>query len=384
MSTIVINAVSAKSGGSATYIYNLLESLARFRPQMQFLVWLPPGADLANGTGNVCLKYTDVGRASLLRRFIWDQFTLRRILKTERASLLLSTADFGMLFPPCPQILMVRNGLFFSDYYNFQVLPQKPWRFRLQFRLRRRLIAWSVHFSDLVVTSTAAFLADVRRWIAIPDKKSALNPFGVPLQRFAAPAAEEKNGARSFRFLYVSEYSDYKNLTALLLATKLLCERGHSDFVVYSTADPLQYPHEIYKSREQDLELLADPAVAACVRLGAVAYAEIVSLYQGSDVFIFPSLVESFGHPLVEAMASGLPVVASDTPLHREVCGEAALYFDQLDVGDLAGKMSLLWTDPELRAELGRIGRERALRHFDWDEHVRRQLHWMQLLVANR
>src|SRR5579884_1799488 len=86
-------------------------------------------------------------------------------------------------------------------------------------------------------------------------------------------------------------------------------------------------------------------------------------------LFVHPSLCESFGFPLVEAMAHGLPVVAADLPVHREMCGAAALYYRATDPAGLAEAVHRLAGDAAARAELGRAGRERA-RDFSWEKHV--------------
>src|SRR5262249_10925390 len=124
---------------------------------------------------------------------------------------------------------------------------------------------------------------------------------------------------------------------------------------------------------ELDKALACDRQVAPCVRfVGSVPYDRIQVLYRQSDLFIFPSLAESFGHPLVEAMASGLPIIASDIPVHREICDEAAVYFSALDPQDLADKILTLRGNAELRERLGGVGRARAEARFSWGSHVQR------------
>ena len=107
-------------------------------------------------------------------------------------------------------------------------------------------------------------------------------------------------------------------------------------------------------------------------------------MYAQSDLFIFPSLTESFAYPLVEAMASELPVIAADIPICREICGEAAVYFNPLNADDLAQKIRNMRDDPKRRQELAALGRKRAIEHFDWKEHVKRLLELIEMTAKER
>lgn len=395
MLKVLINAVSAKSGGAATYIRNLARELASGnQTKKRYILAVPPSlAEAMGGLGeNIALLPTGVGYESSWKRFLWDQFALRAAITNQRAGLLLSSSDFGMWLPPCKQILMIRNPLFFSPLYVERILPRKTWRFKLEFSLRRWLIALSAGSSDVIVTASQSMLNDVRRLIPIPDGKAVVNYFGVPLEKFngedggAGKRTGEEAGRSQeglLRMLYVSEYSDFKNLTTLLKAVLMLKEQVARSFYLTTTADPSQFPDVEIVSREEDQVLASQPRVASSVTFtGSIPYQEIQKLYQQSDLFVFPSLAESFGHPLVEAMASGLPILASDIPICREICGEAALYFNPLDPTDLAEKILLLKASPDLRRRLGEIGRKRAETHFDWKDHVRRLVEMIEQVAA--
>ena len=381
---ILINAVSAKSGGAAIYIRNMAYELTKVEGEYQYIFYVPPVQAKAMKTlgDRVTVVATDVGYESSWRRFLWDQIVLRRTIGKEKVDILLSSSDFGMLFPRCRQILIVRNSLFFSQRYLENVLPYKTWRFKLEILFRRRLVSLSATSSDVVITASQTMLDDVRQFISIPDHKAEVNYFGVPLETFEGKRRNTgKLGSgiagtsqeEPLRMLYVSEYSDYKNLTTLLKAVLLLREQGVDDFCLTTTADPGQFPDVEIVTREIDKALASNPRIASHVKfIGSIPYEKIQTQYQESDLFVFPSLAESFGHPLAEAMASGLAVIASDIPVHREICAEAAEYFSPLDPKDLAEKIVKLRNNPELRRQLGRTGRKRTETHFDWKDHVRR------------
>jgi len=94
--------------------------------------------------------------------------------------------------------------------------------------------------------------------------------------------------------------------------------------------------------------------------------AEIRDLYARARAFVFPSLIEGFGIPPVEALHAGIPTVCSDIPVLREVCGDAAIYADPLDPADFAGKVRGLLASPRSEAR-ARAGRTRASRYSSED-----------------
>jgi alpha-1,3-rhamnosyl/mannosyltransferase len=98
------------------------------------------------------------------------------------------------------------------------------------------------------------------------------------------------------------------------------------------------------------------PTDCSVLRLGHVAEADLPALYRGASVFCFPSLVEGFGIPPVEALASGCPVLAADIPTMREVLGDAALWADPLSIEELRDGLQRLLEDTELVGDLRERG----------------------------
>ena len=106
---------------------------------------------------------------------------------------------------------------------------------------------------------------------------------------------------------------------------------------------------------------------------GRIARSDLPCLFVAADLFVYPSLYEGFGLPVLEAMACGAPVVTSNVSSLPEIAGEAALLVDPLDVGDLAQAMRQALADPELRRHLRAKGLEQA-RRFTWEATTRATL----------
>ncbi|HEV8384986.1 MAG TPA: glycosyltransferase family 1 protein [Candidatus Acidoferrales bacterium] len=377
---ILINAVSAKLGGAATYARNLARSLAdQGAPEDDFLFIVPEertaeipskGAQLhVVGSGpRVRVLGSGAAGGSYAARMLWEQLTLRALVKDERPDVLFSSANFAMLACPCPQVLLVRIPIYFSQEYFEHVLALKPRKFRAEIALRRWLVARSVGAADCVMTPTAAMRDDLARFVRLDAGRAVVNPYGVPHDRVVEPEWREPSAKP--RILWVSHYADHKNLATLLRAAEIL--RADTEFELVLTLDAALHNGQHTPVPDTERELLA--RLEGVVRLAGVrSYDETWALYHKADIFVFPSLCESFGHPLVEAMASRLPIVASDIPVHREICGDAAEYFPVMDASALAEKLRELLGDAAERERLACQGATRV-KKFVWEDHVARLL----------
>ena len=103
--------------------------------------------------------------------------------------------------------------------------------------------------------------------------------------------------------------------------------------------------------------------------LGAVPYEQILGYYRGAVAMVFPSLLETFGIPLLEAMLAGAPIVASDIPTFREIAGDAALYFPAGDPTALARAVARVGDDPEATRKRALAGSALAP-EFSWKNSV--------------
>jgi glycosyltransferase involved in cell wall biosynthesis len=116
------------------------------------------------------------------------------------------------------------------------------------------------------------------------------------------------------------------------------------------------------------------------VELGTVPYRSLHHLYRACHIYVTPAYAESFAHPLIEAMSSGLPVVASDLAVHREICEDAGIYFPRFSPDELAERILQIEESPELAEKLTRNGLRRS-RDFSWSEHVERLVALAEELV---
>jgi glycosyltransferase involved in cell wall biosynthesis len=170
----------------------------------------------------------------------------------------------------------------------------------------------------------------------------------------------------------VLSISRHKNIETLLGAfSKLVVQiagNGATEGLELIVAGP-SVEHSVYRSL---VSLVHGLGIDGRVHfLGRVAHDQLAALYRGAALFVLPSRLETFGLPLVEAMACGAPVVTSDLPICREICEDAALYFAAEDLNDLASHMQTTLEDSDLAQRMIERGLRRAA-DFSWNEAARK------------
>jgi glycosyltransferase involved in cell wall biosynthesis len=231
----------------------------------------------------------------------------------------------------------------------------------------RVLVPSAARRSDRVIADSLSTREDLIGLLGIAPERIDVVPLGLgAVQREAAlPQAETRErfelGERRV-VLSLSAKRPHKNLAALIGAlARIPVERR-----------PLLVLPGYPTAYEDELRARAESAgVAADVRFPAwVSDAELEGLWALADVFVFPSLYEGFGLPVLEAMARGVPVACSNASSLPEVAGDAALLFDPVDEGAIASAVERLMSDRELAETLRARGRERV-REFTWERSAR-------------
>ncbi|NOZ23699.1 MAG: glycosyltransferase [Planctomycetes bacterium] len=380
---IVINAVSAKMGGAATYLRHLARALKNLPGDDEYILIVPGEArtECAQLVGGRALVLGSCrANRSALHHFVWEQVYLRLLLVIHRVDLLINTSAFGLIWPPCPQTIILRNPIAFSRRYPIHLKRTGDGRRVLDVFLRREMMRISGHCSAKVFVPTDSMGERVLRWLPQLRSKIVTNHYGVE-----APPAKKAPPFRVKDFdacvpsdavvlLYVSHYARHKNFDTLVSAIPLIQHRLNRPVRVVVTArigEGVRWCGWDTSVTAQKMRVLG--VEDAVIQLGTIPHPDLPALYRWCDLFVFPSYLESFGQPLAEAMASGLPVVASDEPVCRELCGDAARYFDTFDPQSLASAVADALGNSALAKSMCRKGMERAAQ-FSWGRHFQELL----------
>jgi glycosyltransferase involved in cell wall biosynthesis len=387
MMHLFINSLAASAGGGLTYIRNLIPHLTA-TPNLRVTVALGPGLR-EEFRGFDTVAFVELQAPAALR-FWYEQSVLPALIRRCRADVLLSTGNFALRNSPVPQILLSRNSLYTSAEYYRDLLSRHEYRTWLETRLRTVLAKRSIHWADATVAPSEAFAAELRRWTGVHIEAIHHGFDSAGFTRDPSPLAVEveqklRAAESSLKLLFVSHYNYYRNFETLLRALPLLRDRlmdRSVKLLLTCKLAPGQNPGAYHP--EAAAKLVRELGVAdMVVELGAIPYRQLHQLYRRADIYVTPAYTETFAHPLVEAMASGLPVVASDLAVHREICGEAAIYFRAFSAPELCERVAQLAGSPETLRRMSALGRERSLQ-FSWKTHGEKILQLARTLVGNR
>jgi glycosyltransferase involved in cell wall biosynthesis len=389
MIRLFINGLAASAGGGLTYLRNVIPQLAS-RDGVQATI-------LLNATfrrefeenGNI--SFVEIpGSDGSLRRLIREQAAIPALILRSGAQVVVSAGNFALWNSPVPQILLSRNSLYTSADFTRDLRARGDYAIWMDTLAKARLARQSIRRADVTVAPSAAFARELTEWtgrevLAIHHgfDRTTFNGNGSSLSAGVQNKLEE--GRDALRLLFVSHYNYYRNFETLFRAMPLLSGRLNRKGVrLYLTCrlstagNPGSYRTEAASALLNDLR-----GDCEIVELGAVPYSALHRLYRACDIYITPAYAESFAHPLVEAMSSGLPVVASDLAVHREICGNAALYFSRFSPTELTESVIRISESPELARTLAENGLRRS-RDFSWEKHVVQLLAVAENLIRAR
>lgn len=351
---VLVDATNLKpgQGGIRTYTIGLIQALAAQRELS--LVVATSAADVAE-LGPMELVGLSPRTQEVLARALWRERNLASLARAQEVDVVLTPVpELPVRRLPVPSVIVVHDvgPLVAPEFYS---LPKK-----LRYQA---FLPWTCRLASAVVCVSDATLAGLLKSTATDPGRCEV--IGEGPQLLEAPGEVPTPAPHTPYLLYVGSLDARKNVDTLVDAFAVADSPLPAELLVVG-------PIEARTSRafaERVARLGLDGRVH---HLGFVAPERLTELYRGASALVLPSLYEGFGLPVLEAMKTGTPVIASDIPSIREVAADAALYVSRpLDAEAWHAAMVRLCGDAELRAELSHYGAVAAAR-FSWDDVGRR------------
>jgi len=386
MIRLFINGLAASAGGGLTYLRNVIPHLAR-RADTETTVLLNPAIRREFGELPHIFFVESRERTGAFRRFVREQTTLPKLIRRSGAQVLISAGNFALWNSPVPQILLSRNSLYTSGDFLSDLRSRGDYAIWADTVVKGWLARRSIRCADITIAPSEAFAQELSQW---SGRKVLSVHHGFDLDAFtsdAAPLPSEaqtqlEQGKDALRLLFVSHYNYYRNFETLFRAMPILSSRLKGKQVKLFLTCRLNSGDNPGTYRAESAALLANDLRGDIVELGTIPYRSLHHLYRACHIYVTPAYAESFAHPLIESMSSGLPVVASDLPVHREICGDAGIYFPRFSPDALAERVLQIQESPELAEKLSGNGLRRT-RDFSWSKHVERLVVLAQELVRS-
>jgi len=350
----------AAPGGIGTYIRNLAPALGRVDPTLELKPFHarfgPDARPSERWMRDLWVQELDGSIRSLYPR--WALFGRPALPASLRATDVLHATNHAAI-PPAgagQRLVVTIHDLAFE---RFPELFPRGWRVLYRLGLRA-----AVRRADAIITPSRNTAEDVLSRTEIEPSKLHVTPLAAALPTAGLEVEAVLRRLRLPRdyVLFVGTLEPRKNLVRLVRAYRRVAATGVPHALVL--AGPMGWHHEAL------MREIALSGPGEVVLTGPLPGEDLDALYRGTAAFVYPSLYEGFGLPVLEAMARGAPTVASSTSSLPEVYGDAALGVDPRSIAEIAAAMERLVTDAELAGRLGSLGRARAER-FTWDETAR-------------
>jgi glycosyltransferase involved in cell wall biosynthesis len=376
--TIGLNALFLEPdrvGGTETYVRQLVPELARAAPDDQFILYLAreAAATAWQIPANVRIGYAPVSSVSRVQRLGWELTGLPLQARRDRVTLLHSLGTTSPLTSAMPRVVTVHDLI----YEHFpEAFPG------IRTPVLRRLIPRMLRRAQRVISDSEATRRDVVGLYGVDAELADVVHLGpgrppVTLDDEQARALRSAVGAQAPYLLSVATSQPHKNLRRLIEAfARVTQQRPGMRLVLVGGAGQAQ---------AQLAEVASTAGVSEAISFtGWVDDRTLDAVYAGAELFVYPSLCEGFGLPLLEAMERGVPVLSSRDTSLPEVGGEAVEYVDATSVDELADAIGRLLADPARRAELVALGHTQFGR-FGWPRAARETLaSYERVLAASR
>ncbi|PIU07474.1 MAG: hypothetical protein COZ85_01785 [Candidatus Moranbacteria bacterium CG_4_8_14_3_um_filter_34_16] len=315
-------------------------------------------------------------RDDLLRRIIWEKFMLPKMVKKDKCDIFLSLY----------QSATILDGKIFHTMLVHDIIPKIFPVYLNNFRkiIYQKLVEKSIKSADKIVVISKRTEKDLIQFLNINPAKITVNYIGAS-EIYFKPISKEKNRQILEKYFLSSGYifagggyEKRKNIEKLLYAYRFLLDKNKKirfsaeipPLVIYGKLLP-----EIFPLATDAEKIIKELNLTQEVKLiGKIPEEDLPALYVSAKMFVYPSLYEGFGLPVLEAMILGVPVIVSKKSSLPEVGGDSVIYCDPDDTQDIAMVMKNCLRNKDLRQEMSRRSAKRA-KMFSMEKFCQKMLH---------
>jgi glycosyltransferase involved in cell wall biosynthesis len=358
---IIIHALGANMGGAIRHLNNFIPALMESNNGNQYILILRDDVHFEYKNNSLFIvRINKLFAENFILRTLFDIIYLPFLALKVKANLVISLLNYGPVFLTKPHINFQRNALFFCPDFIKKVKGLN----RIFTELRSALLFITMKCADTIVTPSNSMVELIKKRYPSLSKKNFITLYhGFSIQ--------EKENIRNdwsdvlaketrIKMLYPTHASSHKGFEILFEALSKL-KQNMSNFVLFTTIDESDWPEGFIKLKSQIKRLGIEENV---IITGRIPQDQMQVFYKNCDLMVYPSLCESFGFSMVEAIGYGLPIVAADTEVNKEICGDAAIYYSSFDPKDAAEKI-LFAMDDSVSNKLKEEAKKR-MSTFDW------------------
>jgi len=356
---IAINALTVfnDSSGGATYIINLVKNLTEIDHRNTYYLFLSSANkkyfDFC--TENVRIVVFPINNKKRILSIIFEQLLCPYFINRFKIDILISPGSFISFFSACKQVFIIHSALTVKNIrkiYDAKFIPI------VRRTLYDILIPLSLRKADKLVVVSNSLKNNIMMQYIISNEKMHLIYEGVDFD-----IANERTCDVVYPkpyILFVSNLYSYKNAGKLIRAFSILKKNKSIPHYLVIVGSDRRNEMLRLNTIVKEIELL-DYIVFA----GGIPHERLGPVYKNAEVFVYPSSVESFGLPILEAMVCGIPVIASNRMSVPEVAGDAALIVNPDNIEELAEAINSVVSDSNLKETLIEAGYKRA-KYFSW------------------
>jgi glycosyltransferase involved in cell wall biosynthesis len=357
---IAINAtiLDNKPTGLGTFTIHIIKEISKLINDKNSVIVYTSSPTLFDGYPVTVKKVSTVVQPQKkfggLMRFLWSQFIFPLRLKKDKIDILYSTTHHGLIINFTKQIITIHD-----------ILPLKyPYQYKLQYYYFKFILPMLAKRSKKIITVSNNTKKDLVSYYHISDKMIDVIYNSFDKEHFSNVSSNEYKEKFGDYLLFVGASYPHKNL-----------ERAIKGFI--SSGIDSKYKLIVVGGRENYKNWVKQQFSKQQLKnvyfIDYVNYEKLPILYSNAKALIYPSLYEGFGIPPLEAMASGCPVIASNTSSIPEVCQDAAFYFNPEDISEISNAIRTVLNNDNLKEELIQKGFKRV-NQFSWRESAKKLL----------